>query len=174
MGWALVAAALVIQEAMRDELSVLTSYSAARMEPLANHQLAVFIGNDLADAVRVYRDDSYKVRGAQDAETGLRPLGWPSFDPMVTETAQRGFYVVYLFRGDGDSVYLSLNQGTTEVLDLVGGTRYIEELQIGPAPVSGFLQKEDTSGLETGPIDLSGVGPLTRGYEAGNHRGRPL
>ena len=46
---------------------------------------------------------------------GVGPVPWvrifsPSYSPRPTE----GFYVVYLFAGDGSRVYLSLNQGTSE------------------------------------------------------------
>lgn len=34
---------------------------------------------------------------------------------MITSTAQRGYYPVYLFREDFTSLYLTLNQGITEV-----------------------------------------------------------
>ena len=34
---------------------------------------------------------------------------------MITDTAQRGYYPVYLFREDFTGLYLSLNQGITEV-----------------------------------------------------------
>lgn len=37
------------------------------------------------------------------------------FDPLITDTAQRGYYPVYLFREDFTGAYLSLNQGVTEV-----------------------------------------------------------
>jgi 5-methylcytosine-specific restriction enzyme A len=86
----------------------------------------------------------------------------------VTETAQRGFYVVYLFRGDGSAIHLSLNQGTTEVLQLVGRSNYLDELRTRATSFVSLLSGQDTSGLDFGPIDLGGSGDLTRGYEAGN------
>jgi len=43
------------------------------------------------------------------------PVPWIRiFDPQHAPTAQNGFYVVLLFAADGSSVYLSLNQGTSE------------------------------------------------------------
>jgi len=32
-------------------------------------------------------------------------------DPLITDSAQRGYYPVYLFREDFTGFYLSLNQG---------------------------------------------------------------
>jgi 5-methylcytosine-specific restriction enzyme A len=37
------------------------------------------------------------------------------FDPVMTTSATRGYYVVYLFHSHQPLVYLSLNQGTTAV-----------------------------------------------------------
>lgn len=43
------------------------------------------------------------------------PVPWIRiYDPQHAPTAQNGFYVVLLFAADGSSVYLSLNQGTSE------------------------------------------------------------
>ena len=42
------------------------------------------------------------------------------FDPLVTDTAQRGYYPVYLFTRTLDTVYLSINQGMTELRDELG------------------------------------------------------
>ena len=44
------------------------------------------------------------------------PVPWVRiYDPQHAPTAQSGFYVVLLFAADGSSVYLSLNQGTSEL-----------------------------------------------------------
>ena len=37
------------------------------------------------------------------------------FDPAITTSATRGYYVVYLFHANEPVVHLSLNQGTTAV-----------------------------------------------------------
>lgn len=39
-------------------------------------------------------------------------------DPRETTTTQKGVYIVYLFRGDMSGVYVTLNQGVTELKDL--------------------------------------------------------
>lgn len=46
------------------------------------------------------------------------------FDPRVTDTATKGYYVVYLFSPDDRRLYLSLNQGTTAVIDEFGSQGY--------------------------------------------------
>jgi len=86
----------------------------------------------------------------------------------VTETAQRGFYVVYLVAPDGSRTFLSLEQGTTEIYDRVGGRRYLEVLEDTATRDVGLLAREDIDGLITGPVDLDGTTTMTRGYQAGN------
>ncbi|MDC9014894.1 MrcB family domain-containing protein [Mycobacterium marinum] len=46
---------------------------------------------------------------------GVSPVPWVRvFSPDYSPRATEGFYLVYLFAGDGSRVYLSLNQGTSE------------------------------------------------------------
>lgn len=46
---------------------------------------------------------------------GVSPVPWVRvFSPRYSPRATEGFYLVYLFAGDGSRVYLSLNQGTSE------------------------------------------------------------
>ena len=155
---------------MREELQqVLDRYPVARLEDLTNNPVAALISHDLADEIRGLVDsDSYRITGSPGRGNWAETPWVSVFDRLVTETAQRGFYIVYLFRGDGARVNLSLNQGTTEVLQLVGRSNYLDELRTRATSFVSLLSGQDTSGLETGPIDLGGSGDLTRGYEAGN------
>lgn len=94
---------------------------------------------------------------------------WASvFERSITTTAQRGFYLVYLFRADGAVVHFSLNQGTTEVYDRVGGSQYRQVLANQGAVDAGLLRPHGIEDLQVGPLDLPGEGHLTRGYNAGN------
>lgn len=57
--------------------------------------------------------ERYKVQ-ASVGQGNWTETPWISiFNHSITETATKGFYIVYLFRKDMDGVYLSLNQGTT-------------------------------------------------------------
>ncbi|BAH44541.1 hypothetical protein BBR47_35640 [Brevibacillus brevis NBRC 100599] len=57
----------------------------------------------------------YKVQGSVGAGKWTDTPWISVFDKEITESAQQGFYIVYLFRKDMRGVYLSLNQGTTYV-----------------------------------------------------------
>jgi 5-methylcytosine-specific restriction enzyme A len=155
---------------MREELQqVLDRYPAARLGDLTNHPVAALLSHDLANEIRDLVDsESYRVTGSPGRGNWAETPWVSVFDRLVTETAQRGFYIVYLFRGDGTTVTLSLNQGTTEVLHLVGRSNYLDELQTRARSFIGPLSSQDVSGLDVGPLDLGGSGELTHGYEAGN------
>lgn len=156
--------------ALREELlAVSGEIATARTEPFAEHPLGKRITGSWRDAaLDVIDDPSYLIVGSPGKGNWARTVWLAVFDRMITETAQQGFYVVYLIPEDGGRVYLSLNQGTTEIHERVGGGRYLGVLADTATRDVGLLAREDTAGLVTGPIDLGGTGTLTRGYEAGN------
>lgn len=146
---------------------VLTRYPSALSEPFGGHPVARLLTVDARNAVAAINPHGgYDIVGSPGKGRWAETPWVAVFDPLVTTSAQRGFYIVYLFREDGEAVYLSLNQGTTEVQKRVGG-RYREVLE-HQARLRRDLLTGDLTGTLAGPIDLSGRGSLTRGYEAGN------
>ena len=130
--------------------------------------MAGFIRSSLADELQEAVGPTYLVTGSP-GQGNWAVTPWVSvFERSITTTAQRGFYVVYLFRGDGAAVYLSLNQGTTEVYDQVGGRRYRQVLANQATLDASLLRPQGIDDLQVGPLDLPGDGHLTLGYNAGN------
>jgi 5-methylcytosine-specific restriction protein A len=149
--------------------SILDGIQDARQEPLAKHPLADTITHAWRDAVAAAVDDaSYKVKGSAGQGYWAHTVWLAVFDRTITETAQRGLYLVYLIPGDGSRAFLSLNQGTEEIYERVGGRRYEEVLKDTATRDRGLLSGEETYELLDGPIDLLGTSRLTRGYESGN------
>lgn len=96
---------------------VLLGYPSAAKETFSKHSLANFIRGSLADHVAALvqgHAPSLEVKGS--AGQGVWAKGpWVGiFDPLITTSAQSGYYVCYLFKEDMSGVYLSLNQGMTE------------------------------------------------------------
>ena len=89
------------------------------------------------------------------------------FDELVTNSAQRGYYAVYLFSHDGTRVFLSLNQATTEATQQFGSD-YVGVLKTRAAEYWKLIQGKARTGILAGPIDLAASSSLARGYEAGN------
>ncbi len=103
--------------------TILADYRAATAEPLEAHVLANFIRHAAADEV----EEALGELGAGLLVEGSAGAGnwaavpWVSvFDPAITTTATRGYYVVYLFHVSEPLVHPSLNQGTTAVREEFG------------------------------------------------------
>jgi 5-methylcytosine-specific restriction enzyme A len=64
--------------------------------------------------------DGYVIDGSAGQGQWARSPWVAMLDPLVSDSAQRGYYVVYLFREDFTGFYLSLNQGVTDVREIYG------------------------------------------------------
>jgi 5-methylcytosine-specific restriction protein A len=97
---------------------VASEFKSATRETFAKHPLAAFIRNELTEKVsKIIRDEktSYLLEGSP-GKGRWSEVPWVAiFNPLVTETAQSGYYVVYLVSNSGSRIYLSLIQGGTEV-----------------------------------------------------------
>ena len=90
-----------------------------------------------------------------------------AFDKTRSPTAQEGFYLVYLFSSDGASVFLSLNQGTTDM----SGKAYVQkpqdELKRRVDNARKVLQLSESKKFQF-DIDLPTDCALARAYCLGN------
>jgi 5-methylcytosine-specific restriction protein A len=156
--------------AIREQLeAVMDGVAEARTQPLKAHPLAQRIRNEWPEAVEnVVADSSYKVTGSPGKGVWAHTIWLAVFDRMITETAQEGFYLVYLVTADGSRVFLSLNQGTEEIYSRVGGRHYRQVLEDTATRDRGLLEGEEIYGLVPGRLDLGAASRLTRGYESGN------
>ena len=94
--------------------TVLSRYPAARNQVLTDHELAELIRKSIPRAIATkIPTQRYKVYGSA-GQGNWAAVPWVAvFDKLITETAQDGFYIVYLFREDSRGVYLSLKGVTT-------------------------------------------------------------
>jgi 5-methylcytosine-specific restriction enzyme A len=98
-------------------VKVLTEYPKAVGEVFEGHSLAAFVRKDLPELTRRVGEipSDCKITGSP-GQGQWNKCPWVAvLDPLVTDTAQKGYYVVYLFREDFSGFYLSLNQGVTDV-----------------------------------------------------------
>jgi 5-methylcytosine-specific restriction enzyme A len=139
--------------------------TARRGEPL----FELFTGSLRDEVALVVGDEiAYKTQGSAGAGNWAETSWVSVFDLSVTDSATRGHYVVYLFRADGAAVHLSLNQGTTAVVN-AERRRYKAVLEARAQEYASLLGLAEPDGLHLGPVDLGGGRPpLTPGYEAGN------
>ena len=108
--------------AIRDAIAeILLGYGFAKSQSFSGHRLAKVLRRDLPSAVRpIVLGDRYLIEGSA-GQGRWAEVPWVAvFDRLITNTAQQGFYIVYLFRGDLTGVYLSLNQGVTSIREVYG------------------------------------------------------
>ena len=156
---------------LRDNIvTIISKYPLAKKEPFSKHPLASFIRHDFPVELRalVEGHSRYKIDGSAGQGQWTNCPWVATFDILITETAQSGYYPVYLFREDMQGVFLSLNQGVTNLMaKYKSDARNVLQVraadfraQIGVTPESFPLTK----------IDLATVSKsdIASYYEAGN------
>lgn len=148
----------------------LDEYPQAMARPFAGDPVAEFIRKDVPQVLRevINGNRRYVTRGSPGQGTWAQAPWAAVFDRFVTETAQDGYYVVYLVREDFAGIYLSLNQGITSAQKQYRA-RAKNALQVRAADFVARLGSL-AAGLHTGEIDLAagGAANLSAFYEAGN------
>jgi|GEM_PF-3176035 len=135
-------------------------------------QLYELMVRQLPETVRKHVPDvaTYKVQGS----AGQRNLTWAEtpwlgiFDRLVTDSAQRGHYLVYLIHPRGEGVFLSLNQGITEARQKGRRGRLNAYLSSRAARLRSYLEEGEVENLISEPIDLDGRTLRTQAYQAAN------
>ena len=103
---------------IRETLDAIASgYENARKEEFSKHPLAGIIRKNLPIALKTTSSFSNNLILKGSAGQGRwAEVPWCAiFNPLITKSAETGYYVVYLFDAKNDKIYLSLNQGTDSV-----------------------------------------------------------
>ena len=149
-------------------------YVYERGKQFANSDFANFVRKDVAEEAKkqtVFLPYNLKVK-ASVGNSQWAAVPWLAFfDPLVTETATKGYYIVYLFNADTEEFYLSMNQGTTQVYTEYGSKRGREVLKRRATDISERIH-EWSKNFDNSPIDLGSEADLPLGYQAGHAFGR--
>ncbi|SES13124.1 AAA domain (dynein-related subfamily) [Salipaludibacillus aurantiacus] len=97
-------------------LNVMNNYLTARTERFAGHDLGALMRQQLPKELNKlpFIDDNYLVKGSV-GQGNWAGVPWLAImNKNVTESTQRGYYIVYLFHENMESLYLTLAQGVTE------------------------------------------------------------
>lgn len=103
---------------MREELqNILDNYLEARKQEYTGHELADLVRHTIPSIIKskILDPDRYLIKGSAGAGNWTTIPWIAIFDILVTKTAQSGYYPVFLFKDDMTGVYISLNQGVTEI-----------------------------------------------------------
>jgi 5-methylcytosine-specific restriction protein A len=158
---------------LRDILvDVLQHYPQAREQDFTGHPLAARIrqeGKAELEAAAGSAGAGLLARGSAGQSEWAEVPWLALFDPLVTDGAQRGYYVVYLLHSSQPVVHLSVNQGTTAVRTEFGG-RAREVL----ADRAAFIRTRIADFVPELPvtsIDLGSTARLPGDYVAGHAMG---
>lgn len=157
---------------LRDNIEkVFRNYLSARNQQFANHPIAAVLRREIPDNLKnlTANLNKYKFTGSAGQGNWTHSPWVGVFNKKITDSAQRGYYIVYLFREDMRGVYLSLNQGMTDIRNQTSNN--IRTKEILKSRASNFRKKlpelEITELIEE--IDLGVVNsPNASFYEAGN------
>jgi 5-methylcytosine-specific restriction protein A len=115
--------------------------------------------------------NKYKVEGSVGAGRWTDTPWICIFDRDITESAQIGFYIVYLFKRDMSGVYLSLNQGTTYIKNKYKGKNPRNKMKIVASALRELLNYD----VELFPeidIDLCATTDNAKNYMAAHICGK--
>ncbi|WP_375275021.1 DUF3578 domain-containing protein [Methylorubrum thiocyanatum] len=147
---------------------IVEEYPLARTDPPAGHPLAHVIRKAAPAELRralAPLGSPFVVKGSPGRGSHWAAVPWLAlFDPAVTTSATRGYYLVYLFPAHREAVHLSLAQGTVAAIREYG-PRSGDHLRESGARLRERLA-DFAADLPVTAITLGSAGELPEGYEA--------
>ena len=155
-------------------LEILNSYLLAKTDDLEKNPLADFIRHSAPLTIRTKAAiaPNYKIQGSPGQGNWAEVPWLCIFDKEITTSAQRGYYIVYLFRSDMSGVCLSLNMGWTQFKNRFKPLRVAQRKISGTAGVCQGLLRSSLSDFSYEAISLLPTKPLAGGYELGHICGK--
>ncbi|RUP15945.1 MAG: DUF3578 domain-containing protein [Methylobacterium sp.] len=148
---------------------IIEEYPLARLDPPAGHPLASVIRKGAPEELRAALapiDGPFLVKGSPGRGSHWAAIPWLAvFDPAITTSATRGYYLVYLFPAHREAVHLSLAQGTVAAIRNHGPAAASAHLRASGAALKARLS-DFADALPNATIALGSAGELPEGYEA--------
>ena len=98
--------------------TILNDYIAAKQEPFAGHPMGTYFRNDIPNAIYntgIVKSATHLITGSV-GQGNWATVPWVCiFDRNITTSATKGVYIVYLLSKDGQTLYLTFNQGCTDI-----------------------------------------------------------
>ncbi len=149
---------------------VLSEYTEAKRNPMKGHPL-VNERSDMEAAIQGLPEVASRKTLRAKLSFGVgnwSGVPWLSFlDERETKSTQEGVYPVFLFRQDMGAVYLTFNQGVTQVKKAYGaGNRLRDVLRARKEVLRPYCQALEVRGFDLDDdIDLGAKGGLGQDYE---------
>ena len=153
---------------------IATEYTFERAKPFSGSVFGELVRREVAQEAKkllTFWPFSLKVKASvgQGVWASVPWLGF--FDPLITESARGGFYVVFLINPDSQVVFLSMNQGATAVYNEYGPSKGKQVLARTARDIADRVP-EFAKIFSEDPINLGSDADLPSGYEAGHAFGK--
>lgn len=155
---------------MREFISkILNEYIFAKEEAFAGHQMGTFFRNEIPDIIYdtgIVDPRNYLVTGSV-GQGQWATVPWVCiFDRSITISATKGVYIVYLLSKDGNTLYLTFNQGCTDIRNTHSKRETIAIMRERAAEIIGRI---DARGFNTdASVNLGdGLTELAELYQRG-------
>ncbi len=159
---------------------ILNEYVSAKKEVFAGHPLGAFFRNEFPNylySAGIVDSEQYLVTGSV-GQGNWATVPWVCiFDKNITTSATKGVYIVYLLAKDGKTLYLTFNQGCTDIRNSHSKSETIKIMRKRAAEIvdvidsRGFASDENIN-LGSSLTDLAELyqkGTIFyKGYEQGN------
>lgn len=117
--------------------SIMENYLSKKKSELYNKESSMFqfINYTSRDAIKDVINKLHLSSIDLDVKASCGAGGWTRypwiaiFNPKITTTIQEGIYIVYLFSEDMQRLYLTLNQGCTNLKNKLGNKKARDEMQ---------------------------------------------
>jgi len=155
-------------------LRILNEYDQEKLKPLESNPLATYIRRAAPEVIRSRAAITmkYVIMGGP-GQGNWAEIPWIGiFDSQITTSAQRGHYIVYLFRSDMSGVYLSLNMGWTQFENKYKPVREAQARIRDTSLACRELIRSSLFDFSYEPIDLITNRKLGTGYELGHICGK--
>lgn len=151
---------------------VFNQYAIEKNKTFKNNGLAGTLRRGLkdVDVARILVNGSLETIGSA-GEGNWAYVPWIGvFDKNISISAQKGFYIVYLFSSDMESLYLSLNQGWTYFRKVFGRDAQEKILEVAKYWQKSLTTRTDRMNSNKIDLSLSNIKNTTlpQGYELGN------
>lgn len=152
-----------------------TELSTARKNEDYKRPFGKIVREDIVEKLREpIQTDIYKVKGSVGAGRWTDVPWIAVFDKRITTSAQKGVYIVYLLNKDTKELFLTLNQGATDIaqggdgsgklaftgIATANNSKTTESLRLRASNIRSKIGQ--LSGLQFDPIDTG-----SKPYDAG-------
>ena len=96
---------------------VMNEYISVKKEKFAKNPFGTFVRKDIPRIVsqmKLFDEKAYLIQESVGKTNWADVMWWAVLDRSITTTVQKGIYIVYLLSKDGNTLYLTLNQGCKE------------------------------------------------------------